>query len=373
MLLSQLAGTRQFGFPLRENGRRSAGQLVGRGDIADGTVEAPVVVRIHETDYKPACIFQRDGRFGSNTLCFQALVPAFDFAVTLGIKWACANMGHAAEFDKRFEIAGYELGPVVSDHARACLRDSLASPLENHLNIVLFHLFANFPVDHGTAVTIEYRTHVIEGPSDVEVGDIHMPMLVGTDGLDKALSLATGDLRPPAHQAGLAENLVGCGWTYRYHVLVQHHVGQASVANLGMLLIITHDGLFFPILKPMIAGHGMVGFVYLAVAPRPILKFAAREPDPEQEETKSQDSPPAPFLDEIDDLITNIGLDPLAFQSPPSFFFDLINSVTSSLITPSLSASFCLRSAIFRSVRSDRRLLVSKALAPFSKNVFCHR
>ena len=44
-----LPGRRQLGVPVRPDGLGPPGQLVGRGDVPDGAVQADVVVVVHES------------------------------------------------------------------------------------------------------------------------------------------------------------------------------------------------------------------------------------------------------------------------------------------------------------------------------------
>jgi hypothetical protein len=57
------------------------GEHVLWSDVADGTVQANVVVMLHITLYQAPCIFQRQRRSRPNALAFQRLVPALNLAV----------------------------------------------------------------------------------------------------------------------------------------------------------------------------------------------------------------------------------------------------------------------------------------------------
>ena len=51
---------------------------------------------------------------------------------------------------------------------------------------------ADLPVDDEPAVAVEHAAEEEEGPADVEVGDIDVPVLMGPQGLLEALSLLGG-------------------------------------------------------------------------------------------------------------------------------------------------------------------------------------
>src|SRR3954454_22135073 len=49
-------------------------------DVADGAVQADVVVMFHVALYQPPRIIQRQRRSGPNALSFERFMPTFDFA-----------------------------------------------------------------------------------------------------------------------------------------------------------------------------------------------------------------------------------------------------------------------------------------------------
>ena len=62
-------------------------QHILRRDVADGTVQADVVVMLHVALDQTPCIFQRKRRFRPNALAFQRFVPALNLAVRLFRIW----------------------------------------------------------------------------------------------------------------------------------------------------------------------------------------------------------------------------------------------------------------------------------------------
>ena len=51
---------------------------------------------------------------------------------------------------------------------------------------------ADFPVDDEAAASVQHAAQVVEGAADVEVGDVHVPVLVRLQRLDKAGSFPGG-------------------------------------------------------------------------------------------------------------------------------------------------------------------------------------
>jgi hypothetical protein len=63
---------------------------------------------------------------------------------------------------------------------------SFAGALDDGGHVFFLHFRADFPVDDEAAAAIEDGTQEVEGPGDVEVADIDMPVLVGFQGLHEA-------------------------------------------------------------------------------------------------------------------------------------------------------------------------------------------
>jgi len=87
-------------------------------------------------------------------------------------------MGHSRDPDEFFEILGNELWPVVGNNPWAGSWVFLLGSLQDDFYIRFGHLLSDLPMDDGTAASIEEAAQVVEGASDVEVRDIHMPVLM---------------------------------------------------------------------------------------------------------------------------------------------------------------------------------------------------
>lgn len=161
-----------------EDGLVASFQAVGGGDVSDGGVESDVVVVVDEGADFATCVVEGEGGLGSDAFALEGLMPSFDLAVALGVARGDADMGHAEGSDEFFEVAGDELGSVVGDEAGLGVGVFLVGPLEDDLDVVLGHAFADLPVDDGSAVSVEDAAEVVESASDVEVGDVGMPVVV---------------------------------------------------------------------------------------------------------------------------------------------------------------------------------------------------
>jgi hypothetical protein len=97
-------------------------------------------------------------------------------------------MRHAAYPDEFLEILGDKLRTIVRNDPRAGAGVLLACPLDDRLNFGLDHARANLPVNNETATTIEHAAEVEKPASDVDVRDIHVPVILGRERLLKPLS-----------------------------------------------------------------------------------------------------------------------------------------------------------------------------------------
>ena len=79
-------------------------------------------------------------------------------------------------------------GPL-SEMIRGRWSGNVAGPLDDRLDLGFGHALAELPVNNEPAVAIEEAAEVVERAGDVDVGDIDVPVFVGTQGLLKALAL----------------------------------------------------------------------------------------------------------------------------------------------------------------------------------------
>jgi hypothetical protein len=68
----------------------------------------------------------------------------------------------------------------------------LARPLEDRLHLGFGHGRADLPVDDKAAVAVEDAAEEEEGPADIEVGNVDVPVLVRLQGVLEALPFAGG-------------------------------------------------------------------------------------------------------------------------------------------------------------------------------------
>ena len=112
-------------------------------------------------------------------------------------------MRHSRQTDEFLQVSCNELRSIVRDNPGFCMREFLVCPLEDDFYVSLCHTFPDLPVDDKTAATIQETAQVIKSAEDVDVGNVHMPVLVGLTRLDKARPLHGPLLIPALQQACL--------------------------------------------------------------------------------------------------------------------------------------------------------------------------
>ena len=116
-LFAAFAGLGELAVALGMDGLVVAEQAVVGCDVADGTVQADVVVMLHVVGDDAAGILERQRHLDADAIALEGFVPAFDLAVVLRIVRSGADMGHAGDANEFLEVLGDELGAVVGDDA----------------------------------------------------------------------------------------------------------------------------------------------------------------------------------------------------------------------------------------------------------------
>jgi hypothetical protein len=145
----------QLAVSLGEDHRLASGQLIRRRDIADGTVQADLVVMRNEIGHDSSCVVQAQRGLHSNALPLEGLVPPLLLPIALGIIGRCAHVRHAADPDELLEVLGDELRPVVRNDPGVPAGKPLARPLNDRVDVDLGHGLADFPVDDEAAAAVE--------------------------------------------------------------------------------------------------------------------------------------------------------------------------------------------------------------------------
>jgi len=326
---ASFAGRGEFAVAFVGNVFVSALKSILGGNVANGAVQADVVVVADEVEDDSSGIVERERNQDADALAFEGFVPAFDFAVGLRIVRRGSDVGHAGDADELFEVFGDELRPVVGDDARRFAGEGFAGALDDGFDVGFLHFFADFVVDDEAAAAIEDGAEEVVSAGDVEVADIDMPVFVGFEGLDEARAFFGDVGRSAGQQLSGLEDAVGAGRAasdvaWGGGIGVEHHESQPPIAFERVVASEGADAIFFVIGEPMIARHPGVVFIDFAEACFPVVELAGADLDPGEEAGRGDVGFVAPGADEIDDLIADVVGDPLAGQGSPRLFFSSV-------------------------------------------------
>ena len=127
---------------------------------------------------------------------------------------------------------------------------------------------------------IQDRAQIEEGAGNVQIRDIHMPVLMGPEGLLETVTLARSLGIPALQEPGGFEYPIGAGGRDGHHVTIQHHESQPAVTLQRELMMESNNGHLFPRLQPMIAWHQSVVLIGFAVTITPRVKLAPAQTHP---------------------------------------------------------------------------------------------
>src|SRR5271166_2716400 len=204
-LFAALAGLGQLAIAGDEDLQVPTFEAVPGCDVTDGTVQADVVVIGDELGHDAAGLVEGQRHLDANAVAFHRFVPAFDLTVRLRVVAGGPDVGHAGAADVLLEVLGNELRSVVGDDARRDAGIGLAGALDDSFHVDFLHFLADFAVDDQAAAAVENGTHEIKGAGDVDVTDIHVPVLVRFERLHEASAFFTGRRRLAGQQSGAFE------------------------------------------------------------------------------------------------------------------------------------------------------------------------
>lgn len=212
-------------------------------------------------------------------------------------------------------------------------RKLLQRPLRDRLHVLLLHGRANLPMHDRPAIAVQERAQIVKGAADVEVGNIHVPVLVRLQRLHKTRAFLGLRPAPPIEPPGRLEHAVHARRADRRHVVVEHHVRQAAIAFPRMAIVIVDDRLFLFLRQPAVARRVAVVFVRPAVPLAPLVILARRKAEPAEQHSGRQLRAVGPMPHVVDDLVARVVGNPTSFQSSPLAFFERTFSSISSEMT----------------------------------------
>src|SRR5579864_4610661 len=100
--------------------------------------------------------------------------------------WARAHVRQTQKADEILEVARDELRSVVADDPWRHAREIFQRALHDCLLVALGHLRSELPMHDEPAVAVEHTCEVVERATDVDVGNVDMPVLMRPSGLHEA-------------------------------------------------------------------------------------------------------------------------------------------------------------------------------------------
>ncbi len=247
-------------------------------------------------------------------------------------------MAHACDPDEGLEVLGDEGGSVVGDDPGPGFGVLLPGSFEHDLDVGFLHRLPDLRMHQKPAATIEHRGQVVEGAIDIDVRDIHVPVVVGCERLLESRALGLCLLGPTIQATSLRQDPVDTGRTDRHDVVIDHHEAQSAVALQRVAIVVVEDGLLLVFFEPEIARDLAIVLVELAVALPPFVELPSRQAEPAHQSPDGEPRPGGPMRDEVHDLVAQVRCNPGSVQSSPMSFFACTNASETSAIT---SFFFC--------------------------------
>ncbi len=165
-------------------------------------------------------------------------------------------------------------------------------------------------MDDETTAPIENAAQIIERAADVDIRNIHMPMVMRPERLHKAGALVAFLSVPFLQQPCLAKNSPGAAGTDGNDVLIQQHERQSPIPFKWIVDSKIDDRFSFPRFKPEITGDEPIMFVGFAVPLDPCIKLTPGNGQPGDDLLQGHFCFLAPILAEIDNGIACIMRNP---------------------------------------------------------------
>ena len=215
-------------------------------------------------------------------------------------------MRHARDPDEFLEIPRDELRPVVGDDPRPCVRILLFGCLQDDLDLSLRHRLAQGPMDDRPAVAVQHTAQIVERATDVDIGNVDVPVFMRLQGLLETGALLRKLPFPLRQQSSLAQHSPHAGRAHRHDVGIEHHERQAPIALQRILQMEIDDRLLLPFLQPEVPGHPTVVLVRFAISFPPLVELAGCDAEPPDEPSDADLRLLRPASDVIHDLIPHV-------------------------------------------------------------------
>lgn len=211
-----------------------ASKLCMRRHVSNRTVEPDRVVVMDVLCYCLTSIINAGQALGPYAIPFDRPMISLNLPIALGVVGRSLHMGHSCDAYELFEVSGDELRAVIRDDSRSCIGVLFSASLDNRFDIDLLHFLADFPMDNRAGTAVQDAAHEVKSTAYIQIADIDVPMLVGSNRLRETSSLLRSFSLKWTQNTGLAQNTINARWTCCDDVRVEHHECQTTIPFKGM-------------------------------------------------------------------------------------------------------------------------------------------
>ena len=98
-------------------------------------------------------------------------------------------------------------------------------------------------MNDGTAEALENTAEIVEGAAQIQIGDVHVPMLMRPQGRANPLPFWEGSRVPARETAGSMEHPPDGSRADGHDIGIEHHKRQAAITLQRILVVEVQDGL----------------------------------------------------------------------------------------------------------------------------------
>mgnify|MGYP003328420373 CR=1 FL=1 len=189
-------------------------------------------------------------------------------------------------------------------------RKAFKCQLLHDAHVTGLHCAEEPPGDYEAAAAVNDRDHVVGLATHMDVGYVHVPVLVDLQRLLEACPLARRHALPVPDDSMTAKNLVDCGGFCIHDVGVHHHVCATPVSILEVLLVEGDDKTAFLLSQPVPVRKIASVPVGNAQAVPPVMEPLPGDADQEAQMCVIHTGTFMPFFNECDNPVAKIELNP---------------------------------------------------------------
>ena len=243
------------------------------------------VVERHPPAHFHPCVVGAEIRVPADFFRLERPVHAFDLPVALRMERGCRGLLQLKFRNEVQEVPRRELPPVIVDDAGVGVGVEFLRTGHEYLDVYRLHCREQVPDDDLAAEAVEDAGEVVEHPADPHVGEVRMPLLVGSLRLVEALFLSFRRRGPFREEVVALQDVVHGGRADAGDVQVHHEPRKVAVAPQSVTVEAAevHDGLGLLGRDPVGFGRVVVVASLVVLARLPLVPGAPGKSDVRQE------------------------------------------------------------------------------------------